>query len=71
MYRNRYNGPSGRGLGIFWLMLIFLPVIGFIFICLNWILNHIGLIIFIGVVISFIILCLVYKYDSKQEERDV
>lgn len=64
-YRSYYGGKSdGIGIGIFYIMLICMPFIGWVFNVLDWMLDHIIIII---VVILFI---WISRWCIKEDMRE-
>jgi hypothetical protein len=60
---------SGKGIGIFYLVLVFFPLLGWFFGFLNWIIEHI-LWIFIGLVIWFFYnVWKDYKKDMEEQKN--
>lgn len=71
VYRKRYgNSPNGKGNAIFWLMLIFLPVVGWIFGLANFIIEHFIEVIIYGTIALVIISIICIKIMDKNEEDD-
>lgn len=72
MFRRRGyygNGPSSKGLGIFWLMLVFLPIFSWIFNVLDWLIEHIYLVIALSIGWFFIKVWLTYE-EMKEKQKE-
>jgi hypothetical protein len=71
VYKKRYgNSPNAKGYAIFWMMLIFLPVVGCIFGLVNFIIQHLVGIIFGGIIILGLISYICFKISDKNEEEN-
>lgn len=72
MRRRIYTSGSSdsKGCAIFIVILVFLPVIGFIFKILNWIVNHIFWVLF-GMGVIFLISWIIAALEDSVEETDI
>jgi threonine/homoserine/homoserine lactone efflux protein len=69
MKRRFNNGPSGIGIGIFYLILICVPFLGWVFNLLDWILEHILWFIGLGIVWFFVNVWNDFKSLEKEKEN--